>query len=483
MAALTQGYLHLWYTHFDEQGSMGTLLQQRKKEIKERTVEKLKIAETTSHTTEKDFEQLYRIKPEDLDTQIEISSELNSAMKDLQDAVINFQSLIKEADTLKKKREVVNNAISIIDRILAQGANTGYTTEAAMDQIRTARKKMEEAKSYFYRWAAFNSKEGQNAIKEALKTMESGTAGYTFELADNLGFLTASKKGLSDIHDLYINIGGSTTFSDTLRKEGREDPEFEKELNMLANALDSNNGQLAKGDQILMYHSVDGQGNVTSETKYAVFQDKNYANIKSVSIMEKTFGQLGIEQEFGTNNIVNIAGGLAGSATGYARILAKHNVQRTGIGVPPPKGGPSQGEIDSYWTTIRESMRLLALSDAIAGDINANITMRPNYYVIRRKSDGEVRVIGVSTILNRIRNDLKNADKNSSMGVAWNFSNEFWTNTVRDKYWQYNIGNFITSERGMAAGYKRSALAYPWILKLINEQKVRISLNFSDYFS
>lgn len=63
-------------------------------------------------------------------------------------------------------------------------------------------------------------------------------------------------------------------------------------------------------------------------------------------------------------------------------------------------------------------MRLLAIADAIAGDINDNITMRPNYYVIRQKGGGEVRVIGTSRILNKIRTDLNNAAVGASMGIG-----------------------------------------------------------------
>ena len=256
--------------------------------------------------------------------------------------------------------------------------------------------------------------------------METGTVGYAFELADKLGFLTANQKGLNDIHDLYINIGGSATFSDVLRKEAQEDPEFSRDLQILADALSSND-QLAKGDQVLFYHTGDGQGQLSVETKYAVFQDKNYTNITRVTVAEKTFGQLGIESEFGTNNLVNLAAGLGSGATGYARqIFAKRGIKQTGIGfknTAPKNNTISQGELDNAWQTVRESMRLLAISDAIAGEIGDNFTMRPNYYVIRSRVSGEVHVIGVSTILDKIRTALQ-ANMDQAMGVKWNFGNE-----------------------------------------------------------
>lgn len=61
-------------------------------------------------------------------------------------------------------------------------------------------------------------------------------------------------------------------------------------------------------------------------------------------------------------------------------------------------------------------MRLLAISDAIAGEIGANLTMRPNYYVIRSRISGEVHVVGVSTILDKIRIALQN-NANQAMGI------------------------------------------------------------------
>ena len=72
-------------------------------------------------------------------------------MGELDEVVRDFKAALKMAETLKTKRSVVNYAITSIDKILAQGANTGFTTQAALEQIRTTRDKMQDALQYFYR--------------------------------------------------------------------------------------------------------------------------------------------------------------------------------------------------------------------------------------------------------------------------------------------------------------------------------------------
>ena len=471
MGVLDKDYLHLHYVNFDENGAMANIIAERKNAIKERMKSKLKDVAMTSAAVEEEYERLYNIKEEDFNTQIDIPTDVSNLMSDFDYAVRTLKILLDQHKGLVHQRNAFNRAMSDIDAILALGANTGFVTESAINEIKNAKNTIALAKDYFSTWAKHDSAEGKEAITAAVKTLEAGAAGYIFEFAHAYGKAIAKKKADSTIHELFINIGGSATLSDTLRREGKESPEFQKALNELANAIDSNNGQQPKGDQILMYHEVDGQGQVIGETKFVVFQNKNFKEIDRIHVYNTTFGQLGIEQEFGTNDIVNIAGGLGSNAQWIAKTI--HN----------SSSGPTQGEIDAIWRDIRSSMRLLAIADAIAGDINDNITMRPNYYVIRQKGGGEVRVIGTSRILNKIRTDLNNAAVGASMGIGWNLVGESWKSSTRERYWKFNIGNFVTSKRGEEAGIERSRLAYPWILQTINAQKISIALNFSEYFS
>ena len=58
-------------------------------------------------------------------------------------------------------------------------------------------------------------------------------------------------------------------------------------------------------------------------------------------------------------------------------------------------------------------------AEGIAGLMTANFTNRVNYYVIRsKKNGGQVRVIGVSTILQKILDDF-NSGLDSSMGISF----------------------------------------------------------------
>ena len=478
-------YLHLWYANFDPERSFIDKIKSTKDQIKNNAISRMRNKSKTSGAIEKEFEKWYQIKSQtELDGQIEISPQMQSILGEVDKAAADFRKKLKEAKTLAEKRTIINEAISFTDKILAEGANKGYVVEAALKQIEANKKQWEDALPLFRARAATN-KERENAISEAIHTMETGTAGYTFELADNLGFLAASQKGLTNIHDLYINIGGNTDFKTT-----KEDPEFERELNLLADAISENNGQLAQGDQVLFYHANDGQGQINMTTHYAVFQDKNYTNISRVSIMQKTWEQLGVIPLYGANNLVNLAAGMGNAnlnnkMTGYAKqVLQKHKVDAKGMGftsTAPTDPVISQTELDLAWRTVRETVRLKAAADALASDLNTNFINQPNYYVIRSRVSGEVHVVGASTILDKISTDLAKGAENS-MGIQFDYSHESWQNRTREKFWMWNIG-FFNPGKNPEARLTRSNSAYFPILNKILTQEVRISLNFSNYFT
>jgi hypothetical protein len=78
-------------------------------------------------------------------------------------------------------------------------------------------------------------------------------------------------------------------------------------------------------------------------------------------------------------------------------------------------------------------VRLKAAADALASDLNTNFINQPNYYVIRSRISGEVHVIGVSTILDKISTDLAQGTKNS-MGIRFDYSHESWQSRTREKF-------------------------------------------------
>lgn len=63
------------------------------------------------------------------------------------------------------------------------------------------------------------------------------------------------------------------------------------------------------------------------------------------------------------------------------------------------------------------NFKLGAAADAIAGFVQSNFTNQVHYYVIRNKRGNGARVIGVSSILNRILQDFKN-EKTKAMGFS-----------------------------------------------------------------
>lgn len=63
-------------------------------------------------------------------------------------------------------------------------------------------------------------------------------------------------------------------------------------------------------------------------------------------------------------------------------------------------------------------MIILGVADAVAGDIAANMTNQVDYYVIREKSTGRIRLISSGEIILNYLN--RYLEKNISENIAYN---------------------------------------------------------------
>ena len=147
-----------------------------------------------------------------------------------------------------------------------------------------------------------------------------------------------------------------------------------------------------------------------------------------------------------------------------------------------------QKDVDILWREVMRNFKLGAAADAIAGFVQSNFTNQVHYYVIRNKRGNGARVIGVSSILNRILQDFKN-EKTKTMGFSTENNYEdggtlfnFLSRTgYREVYWKSNVEEFRYGWPSREK-YVRSAAAAPQIWEAIQSTKMKIALDFSAYF-
>ena len=111
--------------------------------------------------------------------------------------------------------------------------------------------------------------------------------------------------------------------------------------------------------------------------------------------------------------------------------------------------------------------------DAIGQKSGVNVTNRVNYYVIRSKNSGQIKVIPVSAILEKVLKGYEDENGNK-IGVNDSTNNS----SSRENYWGINTSEF-SFER---TPEERSAAAYSQVLNRVLETKVQISINFSSWF-
>ena len=460
------GYLHLYYDDYlvENNSNPYLIIEQTKQKIKQRALSQMKIPLGSSAEREQEFEEMYGIKPEQFSDKGDMNPDaildrerwkaVNMDMASFDDAIAamqdGYENHTEGIDILQEAQKAVNS----IDAVLRKGAATAGLTDGAMEEARQWKKTLQQLK-----WAlADGTAEGD--IAQQIKNIATHASGALLEIAFPYAFLTASEKGLEGCNSQMLNIGGhtgpriSTTF--------KEDPQYRIDVQKVRAALKTNSKQ-SKADSVIHV----GEDGVSGTITWAGFQQKNYQDISSIEVME--FNLDGLLNDYDTDFVVNTAGSL-----GYNH--------KQDIPMSPSSLNPvfTQGAIDAIWMNLKRSVRLNMAAEGIAGLVTANFTNKVNYYVIRsKKNGGQVRVIGVSTILQKILDDF-NSGLDSSMGISFkdDYDTKAWH---RERYWIHNVDHF---QEGFPSEvkYVRSMNAYPEILQEIRNTKMQITLNFSYYF-
>lgn len=476
-------YFYLYYGDYIAESGVNPykIIENAKTKIQKKALSQIKSRSEQSRTTEEEFEKLYNIQPEDfapdgdlkLDSVVDIDrwKAVNADMSNFDvsiSAAVN--ALNKGVEEWNNRSEILRqaqNAINSIDAVLRKGAETQGLTDGAMAEARKWKKKLQNLKANI---SVSEDMDGKGLAKK-MKQIAGHVSGALLEIAFPYAFLTAVEKGLSDTSSVMMNIGAHS--GPRLSATYKQDPRISEDIRTLRAVLKNQNKNIqTKADSVLTIHS----NNVAGTTTWVGFQQKNYSNIKNIKIAEIAIRDL---TNFFENEdfLINTAGGL-----GY-------NHKQNEVYMNPSHGQLyMQKDIDIIWREVMRNFKLAAAADAIAGFVQSNFTNQVHYYVIRNKTNGEVRVIGVSSILNRIWEDFKN-NESKTMGFSTNNNYEdggalfnFLSRTgYREAYWKSNVEEFRFGWPSREK-YVRSASAAPRIWEMIQSAKIKIALDFSAYF-
>ena len=474
-------YFYLYYGDYVAENGIDPrkIIDDAKDRIQRKSLDQIKDRGEQSRAVEEEFEKLYGIQPTDFapDGGLKLNSVVDMKRWQAVNAdMSNFDASISAAAAALRKgidqwnqrsqtlREA-QNAINNIDAVLRKGAATQGLTDGAMAEARKWKKKLQALKADI---AVSGDMEGKG-LAEKLMRIAGHVSGALLEIAFPYAFLTAAEKGLSETSSIMMNIGGH--LGPRVSAIYKQDPKIVEDIKTLRSVLKNENTKQTKADSVLNIGD-----SVSGTTTWVGFQQKNYSDIKNIKVAEIAIRDLATL--FGNDDfLINTAGGL-----GY-------NHRQNDVYMSPSHGQTyMQKDIDILWREVMRNFRLAAAADAIAGFVQENFTNQVHYYVIRNKTNGGARVIGVSSILNRIWTDFKNGES-QSMGFSANNNYEdggslfnFLSKAgYREKYWRSNVEEFRFGWPSREK-YVRSANAAPKIWEAIQSTKIKIALNFSSYF-
>lgn len=467
-------YLYLFYEDYIGDSSIDpyAIITSVKDNIKKNALNKIQHGVQESFEVERKFEQLYALNDSrDEFANIQVQQryqQVNLILNDFDEAIAALKQKIQEGNS-----EVVpaitlgNNIIRDIDTILNFGAKTGGLADGAISQVEQFKRRMEEnvqTKLHYIENSNKQLSDSKKPLIDELTAIQSNISGYMLEIAHIYAFLQGNSAFLGQM----INIGSQNR--DDQIFTFKQDPKIEADRIKLNEALKDNKVQ-SKADAIFNLHFAKQDGTISAETFWVGFQQKNFNDVSSIRVGKYTLGNIGITQYYNEDFLVNIAGTLAGTKY-QARDTIPPNLRRH------KEKMSTQTEVDRIWTNIKNSTKLLGVVDAVSGNQFANITNRVHYYVIRNKQTKTIKVIPVSTLLQRIQEAFEK-DIDSAYGINTGQVSKDQRIGDRSEYWSINVENFSTSSNSQ----ERSSKAYQLILDKILSTKVSIAINFNSFFN
>lgn len=464
------GYLYLFYEDYYNNSGMAPTdpyakINMIKQEIwgRNRDIFAMKVA--SSEVVETEFEKLYNLKDNefaDVGIQSKIDKLSHGELHDFDQATKRLRELAKKSPEVSGAVKQGNKIIDIIDQLLAKGATLGGLADSSYQELIKSRQRMADiqARLEFIEGTGWTNKD-RTWVIDKMKDIVSNVSGYMLEWAFTYAFLQANQKGLDGLISAMVNIGGHGSNVTVTKKM---DPRMQEDLNKINNALAENKAQ-STADVVFNMHS----GGATAQTTWVGFQAKNYGDISKVYLAEKSYNQLNILSYYDDNFLVNIAGTFAGD-----QYKAKIPSSRRAF-----KGQLSkQSDVDTIWGTIRDTMRIVGIADAIAREFQSNFSNSINYFVIRNKANSNVKVIGASKVYRNIINEMQQDNLSTIVGQE----RDSWQERSRRNYFNINLQHFSSLRDTEEAKWDRSNDAYSEVLNAVLNTKIKISLNFSSFF-
>lgn len=474
------GYLHLFYEDYTKSAQYKNpteIINNAKNKIRVAAINKIN-SKTLSYSEEIEarFQKLYGL-TEQQDLWANISGQMSNSAKKRTNAMLKISDNIDAAiaklrDYLEGKAEeaveplkICESVISNIDIILTTGASLGGLGQSATAELNTWKKKLNKIKLTFSDETIVLTGDDKQDIIDSLKGALSNISGYILELAFTYAFLQANKEG----NKALLNTGGNTDVGLNTRFKITYDPKLKEAVEKINEALSQSITQ-TKADAVFAINIGENSGTVESTIFYTGFQIKNYKSFSGVGIGSYDLGKLSdgvsIVDFYDESFLVNVAGGLPRSAA-----IIQNKLHWRSDQIKEKTNEESQLRQD--WSSIVASTKMLGAIDVIIGHINGNMLSNVQYYVIRSKSKNQVRVVGVSKLLNQLLNSLNNELDDSGIGFKFQGST---SGKSRDIFTAHNINAFDPDDD---TGQQRSDIAYPNILYQILFTKVDISLNFA----
>lgn len=466
------GYLHLFYEDYINQGSSNlnpySQIWKAKEQIKNLAKARISSRASKSLQKQQEIEEMYKLKEGDFANLMGESSarwkETNTIMGSFDAAIAALKQLIKEKDTDVDYASYLSDwIIQSIDNILMIGAHTNGLSEAAIEQIKIFKNKYSSEVAPHLKWGYYRVNSRNKELLDAIASVQSNISGYMLEIANVYAFLGANATALNAI----VNIGGVKS-GDGIKVT--IDPKLITDNAKLQAAISQNNGTQSKADNILILNMGEGGGSATMISSYLGLQDKNVSDISKVKVGSYTMGQLGIGNYYDVNFLVNTAAGLGHNYRSARSTIGDINRSHLQTEI-------NQGYIDELWANIKNSVVILGVADAVAGELNANITNQVDYYVVRSKITGQTRVISTGEILQNVL--TKHLEKAISDNINYNGKGN------RKEYWTINYSAFVPDSEASSrpeAAIMRSNKAYSEVLQAIMNTKIKISVDFRDWF-
>lgn len=478
-------YLYLFYGSYLEKEEIDpwAVINKAKQDIKVAGLRKLQEVKRELNNQrsnfESDLEELYELTPKDFQATLESTP----AMKIL-NSYDEAQRVLEEALTgtvnTLKALNAINQLVLDMDTLLIRGAQLGGLAIGSVEQARSYRDRIFELREAI-KWGTSGTKNQKDSIAKIGTAALNSLSGSLLEIAAAIGWMEIISQLANADKSVMEAIGKRTSKNFSVTTIA--DPNLE-EIRQQIEATLANPGEEGKADNFIV-----NKRSVSADASWASFQTKNYKDPSKINITSvKTYADLQIGRYFDWKFLINTAGGLGDNHLQDSRSTKnkKEKDQRyVNVWRLAPVRETTAGEIDVYWGNIQQQARVLGAADAIAARGAKGLSVGLDYYIIRHRYNGNVRIIPTAEILENMILAYQSTGDFNALGVKNGLLESDNSKGARMRtYGDINAKSFVHPPNGpdIPSGWQRSMKAWTPLYNKIADTKVSISLNLSSFF-